>query len=141
DITVDGIKQLYLGIYTDCESDDDEYRIRVELYLSTTSPLPTRPSVVFLKGRAPASITCVSWRPLPRSMATSTHKHGRARPHHGRLYLCFASGRAKGGGADHYQQPNVLARGTDVATTVAAVSMVCNYDIPLGGNGRSDQKT
>jgi len=122
ELTVDGIKQLYM----DCESEEDKYRILVELYHILT----VGSSVVFVKRREAAA-------EIQRRMEADGHKvaalHGNLdTADRDRIMDDFASGRAK-----VLITTNVLARGIDVAT----VSMVINYDIPLDGNGRPDPQT
>lgn len=122
ELTVDGIKQLYM----DCESEEDKYRILVELYHILT----VGSSVIFVKRRDAAM-------EIQRRMEADGHKvaalHGNLAPEQRDSIMDdFTSGRAK-----VLITTNVLARGIDVAT----VSMVINYDIPLDGRGQPDPQT
>ena len=122
ELTVDGIKQLYM----DCASEEDKYRILVELYHILT----VGSSVIFVKRRDSAA-------EIQRRMEADGHKvaalHGALdAEHRDRIMDDFASGRAK-----VLITTNVLARGIDVAT----VSMVVNYDIPLDSDGHPDPQT
>jgi ATP-dependent RNA helicase DDX19/DBP5 len=122
ELTVEGIKQLYM----DCDSEEDKYKILVELYHILT----VGSSVIFVKRRDSAA-------EIQRRMEADGHKvvalHGAlTAEERDQVMDDFASGRAK-----VLITTNVLARGIDVAT----VSMVVNYDIPLDGNGRPDPQT
>ncbi|KAI5820493.1 P-loop containing nucleoside triphosphate hydrolase protein [Pyronema omphalodes] len=122
ELTVDGIKQLYM----DCDSEEDKYTILVELYHILT----VGSSVIFVKRRDSAA-------EIQRRMEADGHKvvalHGAlTAEERDKVMDDFASGKAK-----VLITTNVLARGIDVAT----VSMVVNYDIPLDGNGRPDPQT
>jgi ATP-dependent RNA helicase DDX19/DBP5 len=122
ELTVDGIKQLYM----DCDSEEDKYRILVELYHILT----VGSSVIFVKRRDAAM-------EIQRRMEEDGHKvaalHGNLLPEvRDAVMDDFTSGRAK-----VLITTNVLARGIDVAT----VSMVVNYDIPLDAMGRPDPQT
>ncbi|KAL0639277.1 RNA helicase required for poly(A+) mRNA export [Maublancomyces gigas] len=122
ELTVDGIKQLYM----DCESEEDKYRILVELYHILT----IGSSIIFVKKRETAS-------EIQRRMEADGHKvaalHGAFDgAERDKVIDDFREGRAK-----VLITTNVLARGIDVAT----VSLVVNYDIPLDQNNRPDPQT
>jgi len=122
ELTVDGIKQLYM----DCNNEEDKYRILVELYHILT----VGSSVIFVKRRDSAA-------EIQRRMEADGHKvaalHGALdATNRDRVMDDFTTGRAK-----VLITTNVLARGIDVAT----VSMVINYDIPLDSNGQPDPQT
>ena len=122
ELTVDGIKQLYM----DCDSEEDKYRILVELYHILT----VGSSVIFVKRRDAAA-------EIQRRMEADGHKvaalHGALNADdRDRVMDDFSSGRAK-----VLITTNVLARGIDVAT----VNMVINYDIPLDPAGNPDPQT
>lgn len=122
ELTVDGIKQLYM----DCENEEDKYRVLVELYHILT----IGSSIIFVKKRETAS-------EIQRRMEADGHKvaalhsafDGNERD---RVIDDFRSGKSK-----VLITTNVLARGIDVAT----VSLVVNYDIPLDSNGKPDPQT
>ncbi|KAI9830876.1 MAG: RNA helicase required for poly(A+) mRNA export [Phylliscum demangeonii] len=122
ELTVEGIKQLYL----DCNSEQDKYDILVKLYgLMTIGS-----SIIFVKRRDVAS-------EIERRMTLEGHKvaalhaafEGRERD---RIIDAFRTGQAK-----VLITTNVLARGIDVQS----VSMVVNYDIPELANGNADPQT
>lgn len=122
ELTVDGIKQLYM----DCDSEEDKYRILVELYHILT----VGSSVIFVKRRDTAT-------EIQRRLEADGHKvaalHGGLETgDRDRVMDDFSAGRAK-----VLITTNVLARGIDVAT----VSMVVNYDIPLDSNNKPDPQT
>ncbi|RPB00102.1 P-loop containing nucleoside triphosphate hydrolase protein [Choiromyces venosus 120613-1] len=122
ELTVEGIKQLYM----DCDSEEDKYRILLELYHILT----IGSSIIFVKKRETAS-------EIQRRMEADGHKvaalHGAQEgADRDRVIDDFRSGKAK-----VLITTNVLARGIDVAT----VSMVVNYDIPLDQNRRPDPQT
>jgi ATP-dependent RNA helicase DDX19/DBP5 len=122
ELTVDGIKQLYM----DCDSEEDKYRILLELYHILT----IGSSIIFVKKRETAS-------EIQRRMEQDGHKvaalHGAFDPSmRDQVMDDFCSGKAK-----VLITTNVLARGIDVAT----VSMVVNYDIPLDQRGKPDPQT
>ncbi|KAG0633343.1 P-loop containing nucleoside triphosphate hydrolase protein [Tuber brumale] len=110
----------------DCDSEEDKYRILVELY----HVLTIGSSIIFVKKRETAS-------EIQRRMEADGHKvaalHGAQEGvDRDRVIDDFRSGKAK-----VLITTNVLARGIDVAT----VSMVVNYDIPLDQNRRPDPQT
>lgn len=122
ELTVDGIKQLYM----DCSSEEDKYRVLVELYHILT----IGSSIIFVKRRDTAN-------EIQRRMEADGHKvaalHGaQDGAERDRIIDDFREGRAK-----VLITTNVLARGIDVAT----VSLVVNYDIPLDQNGKPDPET
>ncbi|KAF8457433.1 cytoplasmic ATP-dependent RNA helicase of the DEAD-box family [Terfezia claveryi] len=122
ELTVDGIKQLYM----DCESEDHKYQVLVELYQLLT----IGSSIIFVKRRDTAS-------EIQRRMEADGHKvvalHGQQEgSDRDRIIDDFRSGKAK-----VLITTNVLARGIDVAT----VSMVVNYDIPLTQDRKPDPET
>ncbi|KAL7269587.1 RNA helicase required for poly(A+) mRNA export [Rhizina undulata] len=122
ELTVDGIKQLYM----DCESEEDKYRVLVELYHLLT----IGSSIIFVKKRETAT-------EIQRRMEADGHKvaalHGAFDgTERDKVIDDFRSGKAK-----VLITTNVLARGIDVAT----VSLVVNYDIPLDQNSRPDPQT
>ncbi|KAI9778659.1 MAG: RNA helicase required for poly(A+) mRNA export [Peltula sp. TS41687] len=122
ELTVEGIKQLYL----DCNSEQDKYDILVRLYgLMTVGS-----SIIFVKRRDTAS-------EIERRMTTEGHKvaalHGAFEgAERDRVIDAFRTGSAK-----VLITTNVLARGIDVQS----VSMVINYDIPETAAGESDPQT
>ncbi|EAS34824.3 ATP-dependent RNA helicase DBP5 [Coccidioides immitis RS] len=111
ELTVEGIKQLYL----DCESDEHKYEILVKFY----GLLTIGSSIIFVKTRASAA-------EIERRMVAEGHTvvsltggiEGQKRDE---IIDRFRNGTAK-----VLITTNVLARGIDVST----VSMVINYDIP-----------
>ncbi|KAF8429221.1 P-loop containing nucleoside triphosphate hydrolase protein [Tirmania nivea] len=122
ELTVDGIKQLYM----DCESEEHKYQVLVELYQLLT----IGSSIIFVKRRDTAS-------EIQRRMEADGHKvvalHGQQDgSDRDRIIDDFRNGKAK-----VLITTNVLARGIDVAT----VSMVVNYDIPLTQDHRPDPET
>lgn len=123
ELTVDGIKQLYM----DCASEEDKYRVLVELYHILTI---VGSSIIFVKRRETAN-------EIQRRMEADGHKvaalHGaQDGTQRDQIIDDFREGRAK-----VLITTNVLARGIDVAT----VSLVVNYDIPLDQNNRPDPET
>jgi len=122
ELTVEGIKQLYM----DCDSEQDKYRILVELYHILT----IGSSIIFVKRRESAN-------EIQRRMEADGHKvvalsGALEATDRDRVMEEFSVGKAK-----VLITTNVLARGIDVAT----VSLVVNYDIPLDGMGRPDPQT
>jgi ATP-dependent RNA helicase DDX19/DBP5 len=122
ELTVEGIRQLYM----DCDSEQDKYRILVELYHILT----IGSSVIFVKRRESAN-------EIQRRMEADGHKvvalsGALEATDRDRVMEEFSVGKAK-----VLITTNVLARGIDVAT----VSLVVNYDIPLDGMGRPDPQT
>ncbi|TGZ83238.1 P-loop containing nucleoside triphosphate hydrolase protein [Ascodesmis nigricans] len=122
ELTVDGIKQLYM----DCASEEDKYRVLVQIYHILT----VSSSIIFVKRRDTAN-------EIQKRMEADGHKvvalHGaQDGAERDRIIDDFREGRAK-----VLITTNVLARGIDVAT----VSLVINYDIPLDSNGRPDPET
>ncbi|RPB24289.1 DEAD-domain-containing protein [Terfezia boudieri ATCC MYA-4762] len=122
ELTVDGIKQLYM----DCNSEEHKYQVLVQLYQLLT----IGSSIIFVKRRDTAS-------EIQRRMEADGHKvvalHGQQEgSDRDRIIDDFRSGKAK-----VLITTNVLARGIDVAT----VSMVVNYDIPLTQDHKPDPET
>ncbi|KAG0137698.1 P-loop containing nucleoside triphosphate hydrolase protein [Tuber indicum] len=113
------IKQLRM----DCQGEEDKYRVLLELY----HVLTVGSSIIFAKKRKTAS-------EIERRMAVDRHKvailhSAQDVPDRDKALDSFRSGKAK-----VLITTDVLARGIDVAT----VSMVDNYDIPLGMNRQPD---
>ncbi|KZF23598.1 putative ATP dependent RNA helicase [Xylona heveae TC161] len=122
ELTVEGIKQLYL----DCNNDQDKYDVLVKLYgLMTIGS-----SIIFVKRRDTAL-------EIERRMTAEGHKvacltgafEGTKRDE---IFELFRTGQAK-----VLITTNVLARGIDVQS----VSMVVNYDVPELPNGQGDPQT
>lgn len=111
DLTVEGIKQIYL----DCNSDKDKYDVLVKFY----GLLTIGSSIIFVKTRDTAA-------QIERRMVAEGHKvvsltgayEGAQRD---TIIDAFRLGQAK-----VLIATNVLARGIDVQS----VSMVVNYDVP-----------
>lgn len=111
DLTVEGIKQIYL----DCNSDGDKYDVLVKFY----GLLTIGSSIIFVKTRETAA-------QIERRMVAEGHKvvsltgayEGAQRDS---IIDAFRLGQAK-----VLIATNVLARGIDVQS----VSMVVNYDVP-----------
>ncbi|KAI9842924.1 MAG: RNA helicase required for poly(A+) mRNA export [Sclerophora amabilis] len=122
ELTVEGIKQLYL----DCPTEQDKYDVLVKLYgLMTIGS-----SIIFVKRRDTA--TQITERMVKEGHKVATlHSafEGRERD---QVIDSFRSGQAK-----VLITTNVLARGIDVQT----VSMVINYDVPEDAQGNADPQT
>ncbi|KAL2817274.1 P-loop containing nucleoside triphosphate hydrolase protein [Aspergillus cavernicola] len=111
ELTVEGIKQLYL----DCSSDDDKYRTLVQLY----GLLTVGSSIIFVKTRA--SAVEIEKRMIAEGHTVASLTGGIEGSQRDTIIDNFRAGHAK-----VLITTNVLARGIDVST----VSMVINYDIP-----------
>ncbi|KAG0130059.1 P-loop containing nucleoside triphosphate hydrolase protein, partial [Tuber indicum] len=125
ELTLDGIKQLCM----DCDNEEDKYRVLIDLYHILT----IGSSVIFVQVREQRITTFQ----IQRRMEADGHKvatlHGAEEgPDRDKVVNAFRSGKAK-----VLITTDILARGVDVAT----VSMVVNYDLPLGKNGRLDPVT
>ncbi|KAI9884545.1 MAG: RNA helicase required for poly(A+) mRNA export [Watsoniomyces obsoletus] len=122
ELTVEGIRQLYL----DCSSENEKYDILVKLYGLMTIGA----SIIFVKRRDTAS-------EIERRMTAEGHKvvalHGAFEGHERDAVIDSF----RGGDAKVLITTNVLARGIDVD----AVSMVINYDIPTDNNNKVDPQT
>ncbi|MCJ1349610.1 RNA helicase required for poly(A+) mRNA export [Peltigera leucophlebia] len=122
ELTVEGIKQLYL----DCHDEENKYDVLLKLYgLMTIGS-----SIIFVRTRATADI-------INNRMTASGHKvaslTGAFDPAiRDNIIDEFRSGKAK-----VLIATNVLARGIDVQT----VSLVVNYDLPLTATGQPDTET
>jgi ATP-dependent RNA helicase DDX19/DBP5 len=111
DLTVDGIKQIYL----DCDSDQAKYEVLVKFY----GLLTIGSSIIFVKTRETALA-------IEQRMTAEGHKvvsltGGYEGAQRDAIIDAFRSGTAK-----VLITTNVLARGIDVQS----VSMVVNYDVP-----------
>ncbi|KAI9835056.1 MAG: RNA helicase required for poly(A+) mRNA export [Sarea resinae] len=122
ELTVEGIKQLYL----DCNSENDKYDVLVKLYgLMTIGS-----SIIFVRRRDTAA-------EIEKRMTAEGHKvasltgalEGTNRD---AIFEQFRTGKAK-----VLITTNVLARGIDVQS----VSMVVNYDVPEDKDHRADPQT
>ncbi|OJJ42852.1 hypothetical protein ASPZODRAFT_104578 [Penicilliopsis zonata CBS 506.65] len=111
ELTVDGIKQLYL----DCSNDEDKYKTLVQLY----GLLTVGSSIIFVKTRNSASE--IEKRMIAEGHTVASLTGGIEGSQRDEVIDRFRSGEAK-----VLITTNVLARGIDVST----VSMVINYDIP-----------
>ncbi|KAL4782170.1 P-loop containing nucleoside triphosphate hydrolase protein [Aspergillus varians] len=111
ELTVEGIKQLYL----DCSSDDDKYNTLVQLY----GLLTVGSSIIFVKTRA--SAVEIEKRMVAEGHTVASLTGGIEGSQRDLIIDQFRAGQAK-----VLITTNVLARGIDVST----VSMVINYDIP-----------
>ncbi|KAL4964847.1 ATP-dependent RNA helicase DBP5 [Aspergillus stella-maris] len=111
ELTVEGIKQLYL----DCASDEDKYRTLVQLY----GLLTVGSSIIFVKTRASAAE--IEKRMVEEGHTVASLTGGIEGSARDAVIDKFRAGQAK-----VLITTNVLARGIDVST----VSMVINYDIP-----------
>ncbi|KAG0130083.1 P-loop containing nucleoside triphosphate hydrolase protein, partial [Tuber indicum] len=114
-----GVKQLCM----DCRSEEDKYRVLLELY----HVLTVGSSIIFSKKRETAF-------EIQRRMELDGHKvatlhSAQEGPDRDKAVHAFRSGKAK-----VLITTDVLARGIDVET----VSMVVNFDLPLDENGRPD---
>lgn len=122
ELTVDGIKQLYL----DCDGLEDKFSVLLKFYgLMTTAS-----SIIFVRTRATAA-------ELERRMVAEGHSvaqlsGGLEGAERDSIIDKFRSGQAK-----VLITTNVLARGIDVQS----VTMVINYDIPVTADGRADPET
>ncbi|RPA85602.1 DEAD-domain-containing protein [Ascobolus immersus RN42] len=122
ELTVDGIKQLYM----DCDNEQHKYEILVQLYQLLT----VGSSIIFVARRDSAA-------EIQRRMEADGHTvaalHGAQEgADRDRIVQDFRAGKTK-----VLITTNVVARGLDVAT----VSMVVNYDIPLTVDHRPDPAT
>ncbi|KAL3476891.1 P-loop containing nucleoside triphosphate hydrolase protein [Aspergillus californicus] len=128
ELTVEGIKQLYL----DCGSDEDKYRTLVQLY----GLLTVGSSIIFVKTRASAGE--IEKRMVAEGHTVASLTGGVEGSQRDAVIDQFRAGQAK-----VLITTNVLARGIDVST----VSMVINYDIPElhqtrpGGERQADFQT
>ncbi|PLN79550.1 DEAD-domain-containing protein [Aspergillus taichungensis] len=111
ELTVEGIKQLYL----DCSDDEDKYRTLVQLY----GLLTVGSSIIFVKTRASAQE--IEKRMVAEGHTVASLTGGIEGSQRDAVIDQFRAGQAK-----VLITTNVLARGIDVST----VSMVINYDIP-----------
>jgi len=111
ELTVEGIKQLYL----DCEDDYDKYDVLVKFY----GLLTIGSSIIFVKTRS--SATEIELRMTAEGHTCVSLTGGIEGAMRDEIIDKFRSGEAK-----VLITTNVLARGIDVST----VSMVINYDIP-----------
>ncbi|KAL2004562.1 hypothetical protein VTN00DRAFT_3447 [Thermoascus crustaceus] len=111
ELTVEGIKQLYL----DCDSDEDKYNVLVKLY----GLLTIGSSIIFVKHRATAME--IEKRMTAEGHTIASLTGGIEGSKRDEVIDKFRDGSAK-----VLITTNVLARGIDVST----VSMVINYDIP-----------
>ncbi|RMJ24498.1 hypothetical protein PHISP_04627 [Aspergillus sp. HF37] len=111
ELTVEGIKQLYL----DCASDEDKYKNLVHLY----GLLTVGSSIIFVKTRASADE--IEKRMVAEGHTVASLTGGIEGSQRDEIIDKFRNGDAK-----VLITTNVLARGIDVST----VSMVINYDIP-----------
>ncbi|EEP75437.1 hypothetical protein UREG_00283 [Uncinocarpus reesii 1704] len=111
ELTVEGIKQLYL----DCESDEHKYEILVKFY----GLLTIGSSIIFVKTRASAAE--IERRMIAEGHTVVSLTGGIEGQKRDEVIDRFRNGTAK-----VLITTNVLARGIDVST----VSMVINYDIP-----------
>ncbi|KAG0130080.1 P-loop containing nucleoside triphosphate hydrolase protein, partial [Tuber indicum] len=114
-----GIKQLCM----DCQSEDDKYRVLLELY----HVLTVGSSIIFAKKRETAS-------EIQRRMEDDGHKvstlhSAQEGPERDKAAHAFRSGKTK-----VLIATDVLARGIDVPTA----SMVVNFDLPLDTNSLPD---
>lgn len=108
ELTVEGIKQLYL----DCASDDDKYKTLVQLY----GLLTVGSSIIFVKTRA--SAVEIEKRMVAEGHTVASLTGGIEGSQRDSIIDKFRAGEAK-----VLITTNVLARGIDVST----VSMVINY--------------
>ncbi|PLB43335.1 DEAD-domain-containing protein [Aspergillus steynii IBT 23096] len=111
ELTVEGIKQLYL----DCSNDDDKYAHLVKLY----GLLTVGSSIIFVKTRQSAAE--IEKRMVAEGHTVASLTGGIEGSQRDSVIDEFRAGNAK-----VLITTNVLARGIDVST----VSMVVNYDIP-----------
>ncbi|EEH47185.2 ATP-dependent RNA helicase DBP5 [Paracoccidioides brasiliensis Pb18] len=111
ELTVEGIKQLYL----DCDSDEHKFDILVKFY----GLLTIGSSIIFVKTRASAAE--IERRMVAEGHTVASLTGGVEGQKRDEIIDKFRQGEAK-----VLITTNVLARGIDVQT----VSMVINYDIP-----------
>ncbi|KAJ5584601.1 Helicase C-terminal, partial [Penicillium hispanicum] len=111
ELTVDGIKQLYM----DCGSDEEKYANLVQLY----GLLTVGSSIIFVRTRT--SATEIERRMTAEGHTVASLTGGVEGSQRDAVIDAFRSGEAK-----VLITTNVLARGIDVST----VSLVVNYDIP-----------
>ncbi|KAI9855150.1 MAG: RNA helicase required for poly(A+) mRNA export [Vezdaea acicularis] len=124
ELTVEGIKQLYL----DCSSDEDKYNTLVKLYgLMTIGS-----SIIFVKTKKRDTASEIERRMVAEGHQVAALHGAFEGAERDRVIDSFRSGKAK-----VLITTNVLARGIDVQT----VSMVVNYDIPTDGRGNADPQT
>ncbi|KAF1359740.1 ATP-dependent RNA helicase-like protein dbp5 [Lizonia empirigonia] len=117
DLTIEGIKQLYIDI----DKDNDKFATLLKFYGLMTQAS----SIIFVRTRRTAE-------ELERRMVAEGHKVAQLSgalegPDRDRIIDQFRSGEAK-----VLITTNVLARGIDVQS----VTMVINYDVPTMANGR-----
>lgn len=117
DLTIEGIKQLYIDI----DKDNDKFATLLKFYGLMTQAS----SIIFVRTRKTAE-------QLEQRMVAEGHKvaqlsGGLEGPDRDRIIDQFRSGEAK-----VLITTNVLARGIDVQS----VTMVINYDVPTMANGR-----
>lgn len=122
DLSVDGIKQLYM----DCASESDKYEILCNLY----GILTIGQSIIFVRRRDTADI-------IAKKMTEEGHQvislHGaKEGAERDSIMDDFREGRKK-----VLITTNVIARGIDVLQ----VNMVVNYDMPTDQNGVPDAET
>jgi ATP-dependent RNA helicase DDX19/DBP5 len=120
DLTVEGIKQIYL----DCDSDQAKYDVLVKFY----GLLTIGSSIIFVKTRATA--LAVEQRMTAEGHKVVSLTGGYEGNQRDIIIDAFRMGQAK-----VLIATNVLARGIDVQS----VSMVINYDVPdkaIDGSGR-----
>ncbi|OQD77631.1 hypothetical protein PENDEC_c002G07069 [Penicillium decumbens] len=120
ELTVDGIKQLYM----DCSSDEEKYSNLVQLY----GLLTVGSSIIFVRTRASAAE--IEKRMIAEGHTVASLTGGIEGSQRDAVIDAFRTGEAK-----VLITTNVLARGIDVST----VSLVVNYDIPeaYAGGSRS----
>ncbi|KAJ5967533.1 hypothetical protein N7501_003781 [Penicillium viridicatum] len=111
ELTVDGIKQLYM----DCNTDEEKYQNLVQLY----GLLTVGSSIIFVRTRA--SAVEIEKRMVAEGHTVASLTGGVEGSQRDAVIDSFRSGEAK-----VLITTNVLARGIDVST----VSLVVNYDIP-----------
>ncbi|RDW74414.1 ATP-dependent RNA helicase DBP5 [Aspergillus mulundensis] len=111
ELTVEGIKQMYL----DCSSDEDKYRTLVQLY----GLLTVGSSIIFVRTRQSAAE--IESRMVAEGHTVASLTGGIQGSQRDEIIDQFRAGHAK-----VLITTNVLARGIDVST----VSMVINYDVP-----------
>ncbi|KAJ5210527.1 hypothetical protein N7491_010334 [Penicillium cf. griseofulvum] len=111
ELTVEGIKQLYM----DCSSDEEKYQNLVQLY----GLLTVGSSIIFVRTRA--SAVEIEKRMVAEGHTVASLTGGVEGSQRDAVIDSFRSGEAK-----VLITTNVLARGIDVST----VSLVVNYDIP-----------
>jgi ATP-dependent RNA helicase DDX19/DBP5 len=121
ELTVDGIKQLYI----DCKNEPNKFKILSEIYAYLT----VGQSIIFVQTRRTA-------QELSDKMKASGHTvsllHGGDEIERDRVIDDFRDGKTK-----VLITTNVLARGIDILT----VMMVINFDIPLDADNKPDPQT